>query len=182
MRSRIVILALICSACGCAATPQLSSWRPWYRVIGDQARAPQPGQSIRITVEGVTEPLIGDETLFREQLQSRLADLLARRGYMLVSSGGEWDCKLLYRTSAQAALMMNANTYYSSRSSSWVRGTMGSAWGQGVAFASALSAGLLSSSSSTSNLNVYQQNGFVHTIALEMRGDHGIETWKGEAR
>lgn len=178
---RLVTLGIVftLAVCGCAATPMVSSWRPWSRVIGDHTGTPQPGDRIRLAVSGTTEPLIGDESLFQSQLKSRLADLLTRRGFVASDSGAGWECSLIYRTSAEVALTLNSTTYSSYRSTSATSASARTSGGYGVDWASALAR---TTSSAATTSSVTQSRGFVHSIALEMRRDGSPMSWKGEAQ
>lgn len=186
MKSRFAAICLIAclSVVGCAATPQLSSWRPWYRVFDGHGITPKPGGTVRVIVKGTTEPLLGDESLFQAQLKERVSDLLSRRGYQLSDSAARWECTLIYRTSAETALRMSSSTYYSSRSSSWLASAtaLGLGWGQGVRYASGLSAATTTRTGASSSISVQEQEGFAHTIAIEFHDVRGAEAWKGEAR
>ncbi len=182
MRYTTLAAIFTLALCGCAATPVVSSWRPWSRVIGDDRGTPQPGERVRLIVTGTTEPLIGDESLFQRQLHDRLGDLIARRGFVVTDSAATWECKLIYHTSAEVALEMSSTNYSSYRATSSVASGARSSGGYGVDWATALLARTVSASSTTSSVGVSQSRGFIHTIALELRKDGGALSWKGEAQ
>src|SRR6267143_5500090 len=94
---RGILIGGLLLACGCATVPLVQSWRPWLRTLSDN-NAPPPGIRISVAVEGVTDPLIGDETLFRGEIRQVLTGLLERRGYLVGVEPAEWEARFIYRT------------------------------------------------------------------------------------
>jgi hypothetical protein len=160
-------------ACGCATVPLVRSWRPWLRTLSDN-NAPPPRVRISVAVEGVTDPLIGDESLFRAEIRQVLAGLMERRGYLVGAEPAEWEAKLFYRTTRRDknSFAMSVVSSQSSLQSSRAQ------TGLGVILASAIAA---ASSHQVLATRSSQTEGYEHVVALEIRGPSRTLDWKGES-
>ena len=160
-------------ACGCATVPHTRAPRPWLRTLSDN-NAPPSGVRFSVVVEGVTDPLIGDESLFRADIRQVLANLMERRGYVVGTEPAEWEMKLLYRTtrrdkhSFEMSVASSQASFQSSRAQT----------GLGVILASAIAA---ASSRQSLAAQSSQIEGYEHVVALEIRGPSRTLDWKGES-
>lgn len=177
----LVIVIVVGSAVlsGCAKAPTVQVWRPWTRLLGDENALP-PGSVVRVSIEGISEPLLGEESLLQSNLQEFLEALMVRRGYILRQDGAEYSLVLRYRTIRRDKLYSSSIAYAESRSSMVaVAGTKQSST-LAVTIAGIL-AGMTAESRSKKFETTETLEFYTHTLSLEVLSRRDVLLWKGEA-
>jgi len=168
MRRHISYLAVIAVACFVAACgpklPQIRVWRPWLRSL----EADNVGAAARLqtVVQGLTEPLLGDEDLIHQSLKENLDRLLQRRGFQIVGDNPDYEVRLTYAVKREDKLEIATNSYASS--------ALGIAVARKVGVLAYRSAGATA-------VSVGEEAAYVHTFSVEFFSSGGRAIWKGEA-
>ena len=86
----LIPLMAVLTSCG-PKLPQIRVWRPWLRSLetGDI----RPNARLSTAVEGVSEPLLGNEDLIQQNLKENLDRLLERRGFHIVGDNPDYEVR-----------------------------------------------------------------------------------------
>jgi len=177
--SSCLLLALLLVAC--ATVPSVRVSHPWIRALKTN-QAISPKGKLNIVISGTTTPLLGDEQLTRDRLQSALIQLITRRGFTIDSASYDYVMKLYYRTDRADKIKCSSEySLYDTQifANSALAGTV-SSHGLGVNVARAISAlSTFSYAKTTQSSEV--TSSFTHTIAIELTDTDGELLWKGES-
>jgi hypothetical protein len=178
---RVLSYLVIPLMIGCATVPSDRVSHPWVRSLkSDQSIIPT--KSVKIEVNGITNPLLGDEQLTSDKLRYTLGALIQRRGFIINNEKYDYLVKLTYKTDRNDKMQ-----FYSAVSSNYSQAFelktgsgAGSTSGLGVSIARAI--GSLSSNSSTvATQSTNQALSYIHTISIEFISKQGNVLWKGES-
>jgi len=165
----------------CSVVPTLRVSHPWTRSLSSNDLI-LPSKSIHIRVEGVTQPLLGEEQLVSNNLHSILEFLIKRRGFVVSNNNYEYVMKLIYRTERNdkmkyASGMTSLSSQRTVYSTSYA---VGATTGLGVSVARAVGA-VSSSTLTVGEQYVNQVLSYTHTISIEVENNKGDIVWKGES-
>jgi hypothetical protein len=176
-----ILLFVLLLMDSCVTVPSLRVSQPWVRsLISNQTI--DPTKTIKIEVSGSTSPLLGNEQLTSEKLNSSLAHLITRRGFTINNRSYDYLVKLCYKTDRNDKMRLSS-TVASTNSQAYVISTsagVGTTSGLGVSIARAIGA-LASRSSTVANQTADQILSYTHTIAIELSNKDGAILWKGES-
>jgi len=167
---------------GCGATvPRHHVWRPWTRTLTDQHQI-KLGTTIKTTVSGQTEPLLGNEELLAGKLKDRIDSLLTRRGFVIGDENSELRLFLTYNTERRDRLTSSSFQYSTSYSqAALTTGTgAGATSGLGVSVATAVAA-IFQASQSVAGQVTEEITNYTHTLSMEILTKSGDVIWKGES-
>ena len=166
---------------GCATTPSVQIWQPWTRILESNATIPQKSK-IKITVEGTTYPLLGNNVLLQKEIKQKMIYLLERRGYKIVNNDFDFSLNLAYKTDRFDKVTSSSLMYSSTDNASVLLSTSGSltSLGLGVSIAQTISA--LSNKSSVISQNISETvKSYTHTISIEIENTSKELIWQGES-
>ena len=166
---------------GCATTPSVQIWQPWTRVLDSNSPIPL-NSKIKISVEGDTNPLLGDNLLLQNDIKQKMKYLLERRGYKIVSEDFQFLLTLKYKTERYDKITSSSLMYSSTNNSSALLSTSGSltSLGLGVSIAQTISA--LSNKSNVISQNITETiKSYTHTISIEINNTNNELIWQGES-
>ena len=177
----VVCLILIFGLTGCATTPSVQIWQPWTRVLNSNISIPL-NSKIKITVEGVSKPLLGDDLLLQNNINEKLKYLLERRGYNIVTENFDFSLTLKYKTERHDKIKSSSFMYSSTDNTSALLTTSGSlaSLGLGVSIAQLISA-LNYKSEVVSSNTIKTIRSFIHTISIEIVDINNKLIWQGES-
>ncbi len=177
----IILPIMAFAIIGCTQVPKVRVWQPWTRTLKSNDSL-SPTSSIAISVDGKTNPLLGDESLTAAKLKERLEYLMARRGFKISKDESDYEMQLTYgtdridkyRTFSATALFNSSNIGYSSSAA------LGSSSGLGVSIAQAVGA-MSAYSLLMQKESVEPYISYAHTISLEIFANKDSLIWKGES-
>jgi hypothetical protein len=166
---------------GCATTPSVQIWQPWTRVLDSYSHIPL-NSKIKISVEGDTNPLLGDNLLLQNNIEQEMKLLLERRGYKIVSDGFQFLLILKYKTERYDKVASSSLMYSSNNNTSASLSTYGSltTLGLGVSIAQTISA--FSNKSNVVSQNIAKTiKSYTHSISIEIMDTNNQLIWQGES-
>jgi len=161
-----IIVFFVMIFCSCESAPPVKPVA-WTRTLTAQQEI-KAGTVISLDINGITEPISGDDKLVAQRLEEYVSDLLSRRGYNISSSNFDYKCIISYKTSmgSRISFSTQSSTYTSSRFSTSIGNIAGSL--------------LFNDSITTTTTDVYETAAFVHTISVNIyRNDNLI--WSGNS-
>ena len=166
---------------GCASVPSITVWRP-YSAVMKSSEDINPRSRLKINVNGETPPLLGNENLRLDSLNTITKNLLKRRGFIIADSAYDYIVNLIYKTERIDKLHMTSSLHESHSLGMNISSGSGSIskGGLGVNLAIALSR-MYSFSQTTSTLNLMDEFCFLHTIAVEIYDNKNDLVWQGES-
>ncbi|HTY12021.1 MAG TPA: hypothetical protein VMF88_13245 [Bacteroidota bacterium] len=178
---KTILLFILLFVNGCVTVPSLRVSQPWVRSLKSN-QVIDPTKAVKIEVSGSTSPLLGNEQLTSEQLNSSLTHLITRRGFTVNSRAYDYVVKLSYKTDRNDKMRLSS-TVTSAHSQAYMISTtagVGTSSGLGVSIARAIGA-LASRSSTVASQSADQTPSYTHTIAIELSNRDGAILWKGES-
>ncbi len=161
---------------GCATTPKIAVWQPWVRTLGDETRIKEGSRISIESVTGITEPLLGQETLLEEDIKETMIDLMQRKDVVVSDNNPDYRVSLSYLTECKDRLV-SSTAYYSGSQS--VHAYSGESY-LGLAIATAFAVGSVSQTSVVA-AKTSTVRSFTHTITLEIKDIDGNPFWKGDS-
>lgn len=166
---------------GCATVPTVRVPHPWIRSLESQTQV-QLNKYIKIEVIGTTSPLLGNEELIAQRLDSIVSYLIRRRGFNVTNDLLDYLLRLTYKTERSDKLHF-ASTVSSSNLNAYAVTTgsgAGATSGLGVSIARAVSA-VVSRTTTVSTQTIDETISYTHTISIEISDRNGSLLWKGES-
>jgi len=159
----LIALAMMMASCG-PTVPNIRVWRPWLRSL--ETEDIRPNARLSTAVEGVSEPLLGNEDLVQQNLKENLDRLLERRGFQIVGDNPDYEVRLTYAVKREDKLEIATSSYATS--------ALGIAVARKVGVLAYKSAGSVA-------VSVGEQAAYVHTFSVEFFTLDRKAVWKGEA-
>jgi len=165
----------------CAQVPSIRAWRPWTRILKSPENI-ELGKTLKIEVEGETDPLLGNENLLANDIKDNLVYLLERRGYKIQNK--DYDYTVLLNYSSKSITKTNITSYMNSQNYSGIYSSFKSGYfnsnNYGVNIAKAVSS-LVSLTSFTTNTTVSSEAIYNHTISIEILDHLNNSLWKSDS-
>ncbi len=166
----------------CTQVPKYEIWRPWTRSLSSTEKIVL-GKSIKINIEGKTNPLLGKEQILRREMRSILINLLQRRGFKITNQTPDYKLIFSYNTDHEIR-SSSSSTILSDNLSAFSFGTLsgtGYSSGLGVSIASAVSKAISQSTLFSKQVKVDRDN-YVHTISIDILDKNNKIIWVGDSK
>lgn len=111
IRFYINLIAIALFIAGCSVTPRIELYRPWNRSFSSKEIL--PGTTVNLSVNGITNALISDEILYKNEIKNTLSKLLVRKGYTVADSNTFYNLSFNYKTERFDKTMQLTSAYSS---------------------------------------------------------------------
>ncbi|MFH1700470.1 MAG: hypothetical protein ABIE07_07765 [Candidatus Zixiibacteriota bacterium] len=135
-----------------------------------------PLANIKINVDGMTSPLIGDEKLLKKDIYEKSEYLLRRRGFNITSENYEYSIAVKYKTEQITKSRVEMSDYSSNLS---INSSSQLSSGYGIMLSRLIGIGM---SSSKKKQIVEDVSVCTHTLSIEALNAKGDVIWQGEAQ
>jgi hypothetical protein len=164
---------------GCASVVPERISRPWIRTLKSNEIIDLT-KKVKIDVSGITSPLLGNEQLISDCLDSTLTELIKRRGFTIENQAYDYLVKLTYHTNRNDKMSFSSKVSSRNYQTNIIFPGKGRTAGLGVAIASAI--GILANSSSIGSSQTTEPVlSYTHTLSIEFTNKLGVLLWKGES-